>query len=170
VAIRFIVVAAVLTLSSVVGLAQSKPSIQGVWRKADVTVTTPNPNAANGLPKGTHTDVQPGLLIFTAKHYSSTNDNGATPRPKTPFKVQGKPTAEEMQAQWGSFQASSGTYELAGTTITFRPIAAKVPAYQGGLSRHTVKLEGNTMWLKLVEISTNPKIQDQPTIKYTRVE
>ena|SRR5687768_11408512 len=170
VAIKLIVVAAVLTLSGVVGLAQSKPSIQGVWRKAEVTVTNPS-QAPNALPKGTHTDVQPGVLIFTAKHYSVINDTGGKPRPKTPFKVQGKPTAEEMQTQWGPFQANAGTYELTGTSLTLRPIVAKNPALQGGgVSRYNVKHDGNNLWLTQVEVSTVGKVENQPVVKYTRVE
>jgi hypothetical protein len=169
VANRFIVVA-VLTLSGVVGLAQSKPSIQGVWRRAEVTVTNPNP-APGAFPKGTHTNVQPGLLIFTAKHYSSANDVGAKPRPKTPFKVDGKPTAEEMLAAWDPFQANSGTYELTGTTLTVRPIVAKNPVLQaGGSIRYTVKHDGNNLWLTAIENSATGKFANAATVKYTRVE
>jgi hypothetical protein len=171
VAIRFVVLAAVLTVGGVVGLAQSKSSIQGVWRKVEVTVTNPNPNAANTFAKGTHTDVQPGLVIFTAKHYSAVNDTAGKPRPKASFKVQGKPTAEEMQAQWGPFQANSGTYELTGTSLTLRPTVAKNPALQGaGVSRYIVKHDGNNLWLTQVEVSTVGKIENQPVVKYSRVE
>ena len=86
-AIRFIVVAAVLTVSGVVGLAQSKPSLQGVWRKVEVTITNPNPTP--GTFEGHTTDVQPGLLIFTAKHFSNVNDTAAKPRPKTRSRCRG---------------------------------------------------------------------------------
>jgi hypothetical protein len=168
VAIKLIVVAAVLTVSSVVGLAQSKPSIQDVWRAAEVTVTNPNPG---GFPKGTHTNVQPGLFIFTAKHYSIVTDTAAKPRPTVPFKVPEKPTAEELQAAWGPLQANSGTYEVTGTTLTLRPIVAKAPAFQsGGHARYTIKLDGNNLWLMAVEVSTIPTLANAPTLKYTRVE
>ena len=164
---RFFVVVVTLGLIGVSLLGQSKPSIQGVWKKVEVTVTNPNPNAANAFTKGTHTDVQPGLVIFTAKHYSNINDTGAKSRPTAAFKVQGKPTAEEMQAQWGPFQASSGTYEIAGTTLTLRPIVAKVPTFQsGGHARYTMKLDGNNLWLTAVELSTTPNLAaNQPTTK-----
>ena len=99
---KLLVVVAVLGLVGASLLAQSKPSIQGVWRPVEVTVTNSNPNPAPGvIGKGTHTNLQPGLLIFTGKHYSQMLDSGSKPRPTTDFKVAGKPTAEEMQAQWG---------------------------------------------------------------------
>jgi hypothetical protein len=168
-ATRLIVVAAVLTVSGVVGLAQPKPTIQGVWRKTEVTVTNPTP-APGAFTKGTHADVQPGLVIFTAKHYSIVNDLAAKARSTAPLKVPGKPTVEELQAAWGPFQANSGTYEMAGTTLTVRPLVAKAPSVQGGLTRYTMKLDGNNLWLTQIENSSNPKLANQATIKYTRVE
>ena len=47
------------------------------------------------FPVGTHTNLQPGLLIFTAKHYSRTTDAAAQPRPTGPYKTPGKPTLED---------------------------------------------------------------------------
>lgn len=167
---KLFVVVAVLAISSVLALGQSKPSIQGVWRSVEVTITNPNP-APNALPKGTHTSLQPALLIFTGKHYSTVTDTGAKPRPTTPFKVAGKPTAEEMQSQWGPFAANSGTYELSGTTLTRRAIVAKNPAIQGGknFSRSTIKLDGNNLWITQIETQTG-KTENPATIKYVRVE
>jgi hypothetical protein len=52
------------------------------------------------FPKGTHTSLQPGLVIFTDKHYSRTTDTAAEPRPTTGYKTPGKPALEELQAQW----------------------------------------------------------------------
>ena len=153
-------------------LGQSKPSIQGVWRVVEVTITDTAPGAsALGLPKGTHTTVQPGLLIFTGKHYSTINDTAAKPRSTTPFKVAGQPTVEEMQSQWGPFAANAGTYELSGTTLTRRAIVAKNPANQGGkfFTRSAIKLDGQNLWITAVESSTG-KTANPTTIKYVRVE
>src|SRR5215216_5902042 len=95
---KLFVVVAVLAAINAMVLGQTKPSLQGVWRPVEVTVTNPNP-APNTHPKGTHTNLQPGLLIFTAKHYSMTADTAAEPRPTTPVKEEGKPTVEELQAR-----------------------------------------------------------------------
>jgi hypothetical protein len=66
---KLFVVMAVLAVIDAVVLGQAKPSLKGVWRAAEVTVTNPNPNPPpNARPKGTHTNLQPGLLIFTEKH------------------------------------------------------------------------------------------------------
>jgi hypothetical protein len=152
-------------------LAQSKSSIQGAWRVVEVTVTSPNPPPGS-RPKGTYTDLQPSLLIFTGKHYSQMNDTAIKPRPTTAFKVAGKPTAEEMQAQWGPFNASSGTYELTGTTLVRHAIVAKNPAFQGSKTavlRSTIKLDGTNLWLTTTETAAG-KVSDPNTVKYVRVE
>jgi len=167
---QLFVVVAVLALSGLSVLGQSKPSIQGVWRPVEVTITNPNP-APGTFSKGTHTNLQPALLIFTGKHYSSVTDTASQPRPTTPFKVTGKPTAEEMQTQWGPFGANAGTFELSGTTLTRRAMVAKNPAIQGGknFSRGTIKLDGNNLWITVVETQAG-KTENPATIKYVRVE
>jgi len=167
---RLFVVVAVLALTGIMVFGQSKPSIQGVWRTVEVTITNPNP-APGLLPKGTHTNLQPSLLIFTGKHYSTVTDTAAQPRPTAAFKVAGKPTAEEMQAQWGPFAANAGTFELSGTTLTRRAIVSKNPANQNGkiLTRSTIKLDGNNLWITTTENVTG-KIANPATIKYVRVE
>lgn len=164
------IVVAVLTLSSLSLQGQSAPSIQGVWRVVEVTITNPNPAPGN-LPKGTHTNLQPALLIFTGKHYSTVTDTAAKPRPTTGFKVAGKPTAEEMLSQWGPFAANSGTYEVSGTNLTRRAIVAKNPANQHGkiVTRSTIKLDGNNLWITTTEGPAG-KVENPNTIKYVRVE
>lgn len=167
---KILVVVAVLGLTSVFLFAQSKPSIQGVWRVVEVTITNPNP-APGLLPKGTHTNLQPSLLIFTGKHYSSITDTAAKPRPTGGFKVAGKPTAEEMQSQWGPFGANAGTYELSGTALTRRASVAKNPANQNGkiVTRSTIKLDGNNLWIITTEGPTG-KVENPTTVKYVRIE
>jgi hypothetical protein len=170
VAKKFFVVVAVLACTAVSVLGQAKPSIQGVWRPVEVTITDPTPNPGT-TPKGTHTDLQPGLLIFTGKHYSTINDIAARPRPTGAFKVAAKPTAEEMQAQWGPFNANAGTYELAGNTLTRHAMVAKNPAVQGGknFNRATIKIEGNNLWITTTETLAG-KTEYPTTVKYVRVE
>ena len=125
---KVFVVMAVLAVIDAVVQGQPKPSIQGVWRAVEVTATNPNPPP--GLPissfsKGTHTNIQPWLMIFTAKHYSLTADMAVEPRPTTPLKEQGKPTVEELQARWGPFGAQAGTYDVSGDTLTTQAVVAK---------------------------------------------
>jgi hypothetical protein len=166
---KLFVVVMVLAFSGLSLSAQSKPSIQGVWRPVEATITNPNP-APRGLGKGTHTNLQPALLIFTGKHYSQILDTAGKPRPTGGFKVADKPSAEEMESQWGPFVASGGTYELSGTTLTTKAIVSKNPALQGkGFTRYTIKLDGNNLVTTQVENQAG-KIANPNTIKYVRVE
>ena len=121
--------------------------------------------------KGTHTDLQPSLVIFTGKHYSRTTDTAAQPRPTTGYKTAGKPTLEELQAQWGPFVANAGTYEGAGTTLTLYTVVAKDPRAQRekNFTRLTIKLDRNNLWLTPLE-NENGKIAAPVTDKYVRVE
>lgn len=110
---KIFVVVAVLALTGLSLMAQTKRSIQGVWQPVEVTITNPD-HQYDSLPQGTHTHLQPVLLIFTAKHYSFVGDTAAHPRPTTPCKVSGKPTLEEAVGRWGPFSAEAGTYEVSG--------------------------------------------------------
>jgi len=166
---KLLIVVVVLAFSGLPVLGQSKPSIQGVWRVVEVTITNPAP--ARGWQKGTHTDVQPGMLFFAGRHYSIITDVGTKPRPTTPVKVQGKPTLEETLERWGPFVANAGTYELSGTTLTMRAMVAKNPAIQGEKDgvRFTIKLDGNNLWLTQLE-NASGKIANPTTAKYERLE
>lgn len=168
---RLLVVVVGILALGLSALGQSTPSIQGVWRPVEVTITNDNPNRnPNALGKGTHTNLQPGLVIFAGKHFSQVLDTAAKPRPTTPFKVQQKPTPEEMQTHWGPFAANAGTYELAGTTLTSRVIVGKNPVGQGkAFLRATIKLDGQNLWITGLE-DTDGKIANPTTIKYVRVE
>jgi hypothetical protein len=63
----------------------------------EVTVTDPTPTPAT-LNKGTHTDLQPGMIIFTGKHYSTINDTAAKPRPNADGK-NGIPGDREIRSR-----------------------------------------------------------------------
>ena len=89
--------------------------LQGVWRITEASVTSSDGTSTN-------TEPQPSLYIFSNRHYSTTlipNDS------RQPFPDQ--PTDEERLAAFGNFIANAGTYEIAGSTITIRPMVAKVP-------------------------------------------
>jgi hypothetical protein len=164
-----VVVLALAGSSSLVG--QSKPSIQGVWRGVEVTITDPNVQY-DSLPKGTHTNLRPSLLIFTDKHYSMIADAATKPRPTAEsLKVAGKPTPEELVAMWGPFAANAGTYELSGNTLTRHTIVAKNPSVQGEkyFVRYTITLDGNNLTMVGTETQAG-KTAYPSTFKYVRVE
>lgn len=153
---------------------QSTTSIQGVWRVVERTIpasTADRRDPFGVFSEGTHTNLQPELMIFTAKHYSRTTDTAAQPRPTTGYTVPGKPTLEELQAEWGPFAANAGTYEVSGTTLTLRAIVAKSPRAQAdkNFTRVSIKLDGNHLWLTPIDTETGT-IAAPVTSKYMRVE
>ena len=164
-----VLIAAVMPVS-----AQSKASIEGVWRVVERTITDSpagRQDPFGAFPVGTHTTLQPELMIFTGRHYSRTTDTAAQPRPTTPYKTPGKPTLEELQAEWGPFAANAGTYEVAGTTVTLRAIVAKNPRAQRdkNFTRLTFTLDGQHLWLTPIDTEGGP-IPNPVTSKYVRVE
>ena len=158
------------------GAVASAGTLRGVWRNTErVIPVTTTPDARRDpfghVPAGTQTNVQPGLLIFTERHYSRTTDTAVRPRPTTPFATPGTPTVEELQARWGPFAANAGTYELSGDTLTLRAIVAKEPGDQaeGGFARLRVSLEGTVLSLTPFERSDG-RIAAGVTSRYVRVE
>ena len=162
------VVVGLLVMASMVVVGQSKPSIQGVWRVAERTTTGPE-GATNKNP-------QPGQWIFTAKHYSMVTDNSAKPRPVVEAL---SPTAKLTDAQmieryrdWAPVTAQSGTYEISGTTLSLRPIAAKGSAVvtgKAGLS-YQLLFDGNSLVLTSLTGATGNKTANPTTIRLARVE
>ena len=151
-------------------VAQSKPSIVGVWKPVEITVTAPTGNP-DLLPKGTHTNLQPGLVIFTAKHYALLIDSSAKPRPVLPVGEAAKQTAQMLQDAWGPFAANAGTYEVSGTMLTTHPLVAKNAGNQApkSFAHYTIKFDGNYLWATQVE-SGRGKVANPTTTKYVRVE
>lgn len=155
---------------------QSPPSIQGVWRYAEVTIpasTKPGDRVDPfaHVPVGTHGATQPGLLIVTERYYSRVTDTANEPRPATGYAIADKPTVEELQARWGPFAANAGTYEVSGSTLTLHALVSKNARDQreGGFARLRIRVEGNTLWLTPFENSDGPIIAGV-TSKYVRVE
>jgi hypothetical protein len=159
---------ALAALVSLVGLSlvQSQTSsspVQGVWRVQERTITGANPS--------TTTTPQPGIYIFTARHYSFVQIPGTSARPKVdPPKVAGSPTDSEKLAiypQWNQFNANSGTYELKGTTLTTKPIVAKNEAVMTGAGiTYQFKVDGKTLWLT----NKSPDGKTTTQMRLTRLE
>jgi len=127
----------VLCATAVSAQSSTKKPIEGAWKVIEIVVTGHN---ASNIP-----NPQPGLILFTQKHYSVMWVPGNQPR--SLFKGEG-PTDQEKIAAYDSFVANSGTYELAGTTLTFHPMVSRSPNFMaGGVSKSEVRIEGTTLWL-----------------------
>jgi hypothetical protein len=109
-------------------------SIEGVWKPTEIVITGAGAYAVSAP--------QPGLFIFTKSHFSWMWTPGNTPRALFKAAV---PTNEEKLAAFDSLTASSGTYELNGSTVTFRYIANKGP--NGVSINEQFLVEGDTLTL-----------------------
>lgn len=129
--------------------AQSKINLRGAWRAAALTRTGPDA-ATNNNP-------QPGMFLFTEKHYSLAVVRSDKPRPELPADSS-KATAAELLAAYDPFGANSGTYELSGETLTFHPIVAQNPSGMrpGHVIRYTIKQDGEALSLTEVNVRRYP--------------
>ncbi|HMG96063.1 MAG TPA: hypothetical protein VK565_07155 [Gemmatimonadaceae bacterium] len=111
--------------------------IEGVWKPVEVVVDS-------GPDRGRHTtDVQPGLLILTKRHYSLMIVQGFKARPLPSDSA----TNEQLGLLFLPFTANAGTYRHAGSTVTLTPIVAKNPAVMAGRTLSVdVRIKGDTMW------------------------
>ncbi len=102
--------------------AEQVSPLEGVWRISEMSVTGPDTSY-------TITSPQPGLYLFTERHYSSMYVPANEPRSlvvgDAPIIGSIELTDAEKVASWDTFIANSGTYEVTDSTITFRPIVAK---------------------------------------------
>ena len=115
--------------------------LQGVW---SLTAVDPGEGSAVIDPS------QPGLYIFTEGYYSGVYAPGAEPR--VPSAAPFEPTPEEMVAQYESIIVNTGTYEISGSTVTFRPVIAKSPGFVGGHAMAEFQIAGDALTLTFQSI------------------
>ena len=144
--------------------AQAAASLQGVWRVTEVVVT--------GANAETNTSPQPGLYLFTKKHYSLTTVNSTAPRKnfdaaRDPDKLTDAEKIARYEV-WDEFSANAGTYEVSGNTVTARPVVAKNPAVMGPAITREFRIEGNTLTLIRKSLAGQPA--SETTTRLTRVE
>lgn len=140
--------------------AQGSSPLAGAWRVVEYT---------GGAGGATNRSPQPGLFLFTMKHYAIVRDSSERARPT--FKDRANITADEALAIFGPFQAQAGTYEVVGDVLTTRIVAAKSPHNAGGTVSDTYRfsLEGNVLTLTMVTDSGVP-VQRRSIFKLIRLE
>ncbi len=116
--------------------AEPANPLDGVW---SMSAMTPGAGGATIDPS------QPGLFIFTEGHYSAVYSLGAEPRPLAAAGF--NPTSEEKVAQYDTIIVNTGSYEVSGSTITFRPMVAKSPEFVGGQSTMDFQIDGDVLTL-----------------------
>jgi hypothetical protein len=162
------VVVAVLALTGLSLIGQSKPSIQGVWRVVERTTTGPN-GATNKNP-------QPSLYIFTGEHYSIMQITSDKPRPTIPFAAPNTKLADAdmiaLYRHWQPVVANGGTYEVKGSTLLIRPIVAKTSAVMANKNgqAYELKTDGKSLWLTQTIGPTGEKPANPTTVRLARLE
>jgi hypothetical protein len=150
---RLAVVAFSLLVAAVPLQAQA---LQGVWKLVE-TVESSGPDA------GRHTQVQPGLLTFTGRHYSLLYVRIYTPRTI----LAATPTDADKARAFDEITAQTGTYSVKDTTLSYTPIVAKNPTTMTGRSfSSTVRVRGDSLWLS----SRPPSGGNQLTTTWVRIE
>ncbi len=132
--------------------AQSTGSLKGAWKVVAVT-------AADGK---VDTAPQPGLYVFSDKHYSTQRVNSA--RPATAGVS--SPDKDRLAA-YDAFTANTGTYEVKGNTLTTKPLVAKNPSVMGTTAPSELRFEGTSV---VHVTSANPGGTGKTSVKLQRVE
>jgi hypothetical protein len=149
-----IAVAAVLAVPA--GLAGQTTEVEGAWRV--VEVSGPGPR--------TLSSPQPGLLLFSGRHYSYTFVTSEGPRPPLP---PGPTTAEALATTWNPFTANAGTFEISGETMTRRPLVAKDPGSMapGVFNEYLFRVVADTMWVTPTR-TEGGEVRAASTVRYVR--
>lgn len=134
-----IVLVAAVAVGYTVTPLPTYPSLEGAWRITEASWTSPDTSWVNASP-------QPGLFLFLGRHYSTVFVQGSQPRE---FFSEETTDAERLAA-YTDFIANAGTYEASGSTLSVRPLVAKVPNAMAGESfTYEYELGGDTLWLSL---------------------
>lgn len=157
-----LLMAGLLTSEGLTGAPKSQ-SIQGVWQAVEVTIAGPVKQTIT-IP-----EPRPNLTVITARHYSRVQVEGEGVRPAVADVT--KASADDLRAAWGPFYAEAGTYEVSGSVITLRPIAAKNPAAMtpGAFTTWSFTMERNTLRVT-AERNQNGPIPNPVTVTLVRVE
>lgn len=108
--------------------ARSQGSLRGAWRVIRMSLTAAGQTTTNNSP-------QPGLVLFTGKHYSLMYVEGSQPRKL--FADATSPTDDEKIEAYDTFVGHSGTYTITDSVIAMLPDLAKAPHMMTGEMRST---------------------------------
>ena len=97
-------------------------SLVGAWKVASMSLSIGERTTTNDSP-------QPGLVLFTGKHYSIMYVEGAQPR--KPFTEPLRPTDPEKLEAYDTFVGHSGTYTVSDSLIAMEVVISKSPDFMG---------------------------------------
>ena len=134
---------AALVVALPLSLQTSEPApIRGAWRIVRTSLTTGAPSFRDYT--------QPGLLLFTARHYSLMYVEGNEPRRM--FQNPASPTGAEKLEAYDTFVGHSGTYSLEDSIVAMTVDVAKFPNLMGPelrstFARFVYRIRGDTLLL-----------------------
>jgi hypothetical protein len=131
--------------STLLAKTRDRWPLEGVWKVTEVVVT--------GADAYITSAPQPSVFIFAKNHYSFLWVMGDTPRAL--YKTQ-RPSNAEKLAAFDSLNAGAGTYEVSGSTVTFRHIVAKGP--NAAFIAEQFSIDGDTLILTWVSSDSHIRI------------
>ena len=117
-----------------------KNALLGAWRITEVSVTSSDTTWTSKNP-------QPGLYIFSDRHFSTLLVRGTEDR--MPFTDE--TTDEEVLAAYRIFIANAGTYEVTNTELTTHTFVAKLPNSMNGGFTYRYTVHGDSLVLTFNE-------------------
>lgn len=146
-------------IPSGLGAQQEVQDLEGAWRVTEVVTTGPG-GRTNSSP-------QPGLLLFTGRHYSYTLVTSDEPRPEL---GPGLASAEDLLTVWNPFTANAGTFEISADVMRRRPLVAKSPDAMapGAYNEYTFRLDADTLWITTVG-TEGGRARYPSTVRYVRI-
>ena len=139
----FLIIALIFTLAACNITPKAKnDSLIGAWKVNKVIWK-------NGEKSAEIEKAQPGVFIFTDRHYSL--QWTPTQKPRTPFKILSKPTDEEAISGFKSVVFNAGSYKITEKGLTSTAVIAKVPGFEGGQQIYTLKWQQELLYLTMVD-------------------
>ena len=109
--------------SQTAGALPSQGSLRGAWNVISMSLSGTGGTTTNDSP-------QPGLVLFTERHYSVMYVEGSAPR--KPFADAQRATDAEKIVAFDTFAGHTGTYAVADSMIAMQVIVAKLPNLMTG--------------------------------------
>ncbi len=121
--------------------ASSEGSIRGAWSVISTSLTGADRTSTNDSP-------QPGLVLFTERHYSVMFVEGIEPR--KPFADAQRATDAEKITAYDTFTGHTGTYSIVDSVVAMRVVVAKLPNLMTGelsttFMRFAHRISGDTL-------------------------
>ena len=151
---KFVSIGIILAGLSLATFTQAQGSLEGAWQLQELMVS-------GGPNEGTNTDPDLHLILFTGGHYSRIV-NFAT----RPSVGQSQPTTDEDRiANYITFRANSGTYEVSGSKLMFHFMLSLNPSAVGFTQEVEYRIEGDKL---ITTAAPNENVVTRRT--YTRLD